>query len=478
MGDHECWSAQTTGALSMAVQDEHDGVYAYWEEQVVPAVFERLPHVFPEFGWRPDPRGWFATDQEFLHARFGINARRVVAHRLTDGKPPQGFLVHGGYSMLWTEYVNDGTVPKHAEFARVVREIAERASVDTTPLDHPQARDPRSELFERFFELARSELTGDRGAKARAYLQRRGFPAGAIETSSLGVVPPAATTRQALLARGFHQEEIDAAGILTNPRWPGRLCGAWRNESGRIGTFWARAVDENIAPDDRYLYLRGASWSKLPPYGFQRRTRELVLVEGFLDYHQLAAHGIDNVAALGSTRTTVQLFEQLSRLGVATVTLCLDNDTGGRDGTVRAVENAVRAKTSPTIYVANINDIGAKDPDALVREHGIDAWRKLIDDRECGVVWRVEAILKDIGPDTPKTPRRDALDQAGKWLGTLPPRLALEVEDAIRAASERTGYDPIAVERAFHAKFWAAEPERGREPVLHPIRELDHSIDL
>jgi hypothetical protein len=31
------------------------------------------------------------------------------------------------------------------------------------------------------------------------------------------------------------------------------------------------------------------------------------------------------------------------------------------------------------------------------------------------------------------------------------------VEDAISAASERTGYDPVAVERAFHAKFWAAE---------------------
>jgi DNA primase len=204
-----------------------------------------------------------------------------------------------------------------------------------------------------------------------------------------------------------------------------------------------------------------------------------VLVEGLLDYHQLAAHGVDNAAALGSTRTSVQLFEQLARLGVNTVVLCLDNDTSGRDGTVRAVENAARANTGPAIYVANTDRSGAKDPDALVRERGIDAWRKLIAERECGVVWRVEAMLKDVGPDTPKALRRDALHQAGKWLGTLPPRLALEVEDAIRAASERAGYDPLAVERAFHAKFWAAAPERGkREPALHPTPELDHSIDL
>jgi DNA primase len=463
----------------MALQDAQGGVHAYYLEQVVPVVFERLPQVFPEFGWRPDARGWFATDQQFLHARFGVNARRVVAHVRADRKLPEGFLVHGGYSMLWTEYVNGGTVPKDAEFARVVREIAERAGVDTAPLEHPRPRDPRSELFEQFFELARSELTGERGAKARAYLERRGFPAEAIENSSLGVVPPAATTGQTLLRSGFRQAEIDGAGILGNPRWPGRLCGAWRNEWGSIGTFWARAVDENVAPGDRYLYLRGASWSKLPPYGFQRRTPELALVEGFLDHHQLAAHGVDNVAALGSTRTTTQLFEQLSRLGVTTVILCLDNDTSGRDGTVRAVDNAVRARTSPAIFVANTDGISAKDPDALVREHGIDAWRKLIDRRECGIVWRTREIVNDVGPDAPPAQRRDALHAAGKWLGTLPPRLALEVEDAISAASERTGYDPVAVERAFHAKFWAAEPERGeREPALHPTCELDHSIDL
>jgi len=40
---------------------------------------------------------------------------------------------------------------------------------------------------------------------------------------------------------------------------------------------------------------------------------------------------------------------------------------------VRAVENAARARTSPAIYVANTDATSAKDPDALVREHGISA---------------------------------------------------------------------------------------------------------
>src|SRR5205823_4708878 len=124
----------------------------------------------------------------------------------------------------------------------------------------------------------------------------------------------------------------------------------------------------------------------------------------------------------------------LGRLGVATVTLCLDNDTSGRNGTVRAVENAARARTSPTIYVANTDNISEKDPDALVREHGIDAWRTLVDRRERGILWRTREMVKDVGPDAPSAQRRETLHEAGKWLGTLPPRLALEVEDAIKAA--------------------------------------------
>src|SRR6266566_3208458 len=103
-------------------------------------------------------------------------------------------------------------------------------------------------------------------------------------------------------------------------------------------------------------------------------------------------------------------------------------DGPGRDATARAVENAARAKTSPAIYVANTDGTASKDPDALVREHGIDAWRELVASRECGIVWRVKEMVQHVGRDAPTSPRREALGQAGKWLGTLPARLALEVE--------------------------------------------------
>src|SRR5439155_19460037 len=99
----------------------------------------------------------------------------------------------------------------------------------------------------------------------------------------------------------------------------------------------------------------------------------------------------------------------------------------------------------------------AKDPDEYVRVRGISAWNKLIEARECGVSWRALELAGELTeqPDV----RRAALRRAGTWLGSLPPRLALEQEDAVRAIAGRCGYSVPAVERAFRARYWS---ERAR----------------
>jgi DNA primase len=282
---------------------------------------------------------------------------------------------------------------------------------------------------------------------------------------------------------GYGEGEIEASGVVADSRWPGRLCGAWRDEWGRIGTFWARGLDDR---EPRYLYLRAAGRTHLPPYGlsdvlrlpaFERR--ELVLVEGLIDVHHLRAKGIANVAAIGSARIQPDKLVRLAKHGIETVTLALDNDESGRDALAAMIDRASRFEHAPALRVVHPAEFGnAKDPDEYVRMHGVDRLRELIRDAECGVTWRTFDRMRHLQPDSSQRERRAALVDVGRWLGTLPGRLALEVEDAIWAASERTGYDPKAVERAFHAKFWATELER-REPAraLHPTRELDRSID-
>ena len=106
----------------------------------------------------------------------------------------------------------------------------------------------------------------------------------------------------------------------------------------------------------------------------------------------------------------------------------------------------------------------AKDPDAFVGAHGIERFRALVDGAECAVSWRVDELTSGVSAHDETRVRRAALARAGKWLGTLAPRYALEQEDAIRRLADRCGYSRDAVERAFRARFWGRARADDREP--------------
>src|SRR4051812_46755262 len=174
-------------------------VVDYYTDVVLPALAERLDTAFPEFGWRRDARGWIATNDEMTHRVLGVRAQRVVAH----GAAPRGFLIHGGDPVLWTAYVNGGTVPRGAEFVRAVTDLAARVGVDASAFSEPRVRDRRADLLEAVFTLAQRELASARGNRARAYLEGRMLPPAALGNARLGVVPPRAAARSALLEQGF-----------------------------------------------------------------------------------------------------------------------------------------------------------------------------------------------------------------------------------------------------------------------------------
>jgi DNA primase len=457
---------------------ERTNVRDFYTEVVLPALQERLDGAFPEFGWQRDRLGWVATNEEATHRLLGVRAERVVAH----GPAPRGFLVHGGDATLWTAYVSGGITPRGADFVRAVAEIADRAGIDTTPLGRDWPRDRRAELLGAFFTLSQRELAGERGTTARAYLERRGLPGVALTGLDLGVVPAPERTRANLVDNGYSQEEITGSGVLADSRWPGRIVGAGRDERGNVKTLWARALDDAGAAGSRYLYLRGAGRSDLPPYGLSdllagsyEQRRELLLVEGVFDLLQLRARGIANVAALGGTAARPRLFERLERLGVETVTLCLDNDEAGRTASARAVEHAARAERSPALLVLDPHRLApAKDPDAFVRAGGAQAWHALYEERECGIAWRALELLGDTNPNAPMTLRREALSRAGAWLGSLPARLTLEQEDAVIATAERCGYTPDAVQRAFRARYWRRDLSHERSIGAERSRVVVH----
>jgi len=171
----------------------------FYTDVVLPALADRLDEAFPEFGWRRDPRGWVATNQEMTHRVLGARAERVIAH----GPAPRGFLIYGGDATLWTAYLNNGDLPRGREFASTVRQIAQRAGVETTPIDRPQPRDRRADLLEHFFTCCRAELASAQGKTARSYLEQRGITQEHLATTGLGVIPRPRETTRLLQVAGY-----------------------------------------------------------------------------------------------------------------------------------------------------------------------------------------------------------------------------------------------------------------------------------
>ncbi len=448
--------------------DERTGIADFYERAVLPALTHRLDTTFPEFGWTRDAHGWRATNQEFTHTRLGVRADRVVCH----GDAPRGFLIHGQGATLWTTYLNGGQPARGRDFVTVVRILAERAGLEAEQLNRPPTgAQRRANLLHDTFVVSQRELVSDRGAPARAYLERRGIPADRVADSGVGVMPDSTRLRLALASAGYRDAEIDSAGVLADSRWAGRVVGAWRDEHSNVATLWARATG-NGDGGERYLYLRGARRPDTLPYGLSsvlsERSHgdetELLLVEGVLDVHILRAHGFQHVAALGGTAMSPRLFERLADLGVGDVTLALDNDQAGIAATRRAIEAAVRAARSPRIWVLDPDLLGnAKDPGELIQTQGPQAWERSAAAPICGITAYALELTGPPSATEHESARRAALARASTWLATIDPRHAIEQTHALDTVASSLGFDAEATRRTFRACHWQ-QPERTPPP--------------
>jgi integrase len=437
------------------------GLVERYERDVLPALQGRLADAFPEFGWRRDRDGWRAGNDEFTHQRLGVRADRVVCH----GDAPPGFLVHGQGPVMWTTYVNGGAPARGRDFADAVRAIADRAGVQLDVDRSPTARERREQLIADTFTICREAFHSDAGDPARAYLvEERGFPAESLDSLNLGVMPKPEALAAALAARGYSTDEIAAARVLGDSRWTGRLVGVWNDERGRSRTLWARAIVPTEPRAARYLYLPGARRPDVP-YGLDgllaRGTasgRSLVLVEGVIDVHHLRARGFQQVAALGGTAGSPQMFERLATLGFETVTLALDADAAGRKATITSIEAAYRG-LSPAIDVVRLTK--EKDPDALMRSSGLQAWSNAVRASMPAISWRVEQMFERVDL-ADRAATRTAVHRAGAWLGTLDARYALEQDTGVRTVAACARLDLDATRRAFRTRYWS--PTIGVDP--------------
>lgn len=283
-------------------------------------------------------------------------------------------------------------------FPEAVRAVAARVGVEV-PDERAQRReqddDPNRVLYEvngfaaKWF---RDQLASPAGARARDYLAGRGITPDTVERFGLGWAPESFDAfGTAARTAGFHTADLLAVGLVKEAKRTGRdPYDAFRGRvifpivdlGGRELGFGGRIL-EAVENTPKYLNspespiyhkgstLYGLGWSR----GAIRKDGVALVVEGYMDYVSLAAHGIGNAVAPLGTAMTEEQAALIARYAPRAI-LLYDSDKAGLKATFRNGDQLLRAGVE--VLVATLPE--GEDPDSLVRAQGEAALRRYLDD--------------------------------------------------------------------------------------------------
>jgi len=393
---------------------------------------------------------------------FNVNPQKQIFKCFSSG--------HGGdvfkFLMLY----------ENLEFPEAVRRVAERVGIEIEEERGPgdgAARQKRSRLLTLHAEVMkrwRQALLHDPAAEgARAYLESRQIPLGWVEEYDLGYAPN--TWDDALnwaRAKGYHEEELLAAGLVVKnetgriyDRFRDRLVFAIHDDTGQVIGFSARALDPEV---------KGAKYINSPEtplfnksrvlFGFHRAKRDIldadsvVLCEGQIDVLRCHAVGIGNVVAPLGTAFTEEHAKILGR-HARSVILCLDADRAGRQAAARAAETLLDLRETSQAFLGK--DLGFRvvslpaghDPDSLIREEGVDAFRMLLEKPQEFIDFFIYSLEETFPGDEPAIKRRKA-QAVAEFLVKIP-NLSLQEQLTYRGA-EKLGVSFKALRAEFPQK--------------------------
>jgi DNA primase len=268
------------------------------------------------------------------------------------------------------------------------------------------------ELAAQFFER---NLASVAGAKARGYLADRGIlPATQLEFR-LGYAPADRfALKEYLGAQGVTVADMIEAGLLIAgsdipvpyDRFRNRIIIPIHDQRGRVIAFGGRTLSDDVQPK----YLNSPETTVFHKgsvvFNFHRARQpahengSVVVVEGYMDAIAIYQAGLKGVVASMGTAFTEEQIATLWRLSTEPV-ICFDADRAGIAAAHRSIDRILPLlKIGKTFRFAFIH--GEKDPDDLIREKGIDAFKAMLSGSLplWDVLWEREAESANVGsPD-------------------------------------------------------------------------------
>lgn len=224
--------------------------------------------------------------------------------------------------------------------------------------------------------------------KPKEYLKSRGVLPETLKKFAIGYAPEGWQSLQEAFPDYANDPVLVELGLIKQKEerrydtFRDRLIFAIKDPRGKIIGFGGRAFDDT--PPPKYLNSPASTIFDKGSVVFGahearsaiQATKQVLVVEGYMDTVMLSQYGIENVVASMGTACTPQQIERLCALAQEIV-FTFDGDAAGLKAAWRAMENCLAFVSDNNSFRFCLLDQG-KDPDEIVREEGKDAFMKRV----------------------------------------------------------------------------------------------------
>ncbi len=287
---------------------------------------------------------------------------------------------------------------KSIGFGEAVKILAAEAGMEPYRFSNfDKEKDKRFENYKKIYKeysnFFHKELFNPKNKNALDYLKSRGLSQNIIEEFNLGFVPWQNNFFKTLV-ENFSDEEIKLTGLYYKSdktgkyidRFNSRIIFPINNILGETIAFGGRIIKENklakyINSPETEFYNKGSIIFNLDKAKECRpETKDVVVVEGYIDVVSLYSSGIKNVIANSGTALTEKQINTIWRF-FSNPIICLDGDQSGQKAAIRIAEKLFPLINDENKIFFSIMPDGL-DPDDYIKQKGKENFKSFLNEKK------------------------------------------------------------------------------------------------
>lgn len=292
----------------------------------------------------------------------------------------------------------------HKSFAEVIKELGERAGIDTKTVHINQKDEKYSNLYEAYQlsqKYFQNNLYSKLGRDARKYLETRKLEEETLKEFGVGLSLESDNDLTTLLkSKKYDVATLNQIGLSndTHDVYKDRIMFPLYDPYGRIVGFSGRIYKESskggkyVNTKETVLFKKGnCLYHYHEAKDYCRNLKSVILVEGFMDVIRLSTIGIRNTVALMGTALTKEQTTLLTRLSNH-ITICLDGDDPGKNAARKIGETLFNMGVEVKMITIPNDD----DPDSFILKNGKAKFLSLLEYAENYSDYKINLLKENV----------------------------------------------------------------------------------